>query len=64
MGSVRDMTAGYVVGSTAKVKGYQDNPCPEASEECENPVRRIRAPEDGLISLIQATALEEGGDST
>ena len=55
--------AGYVVGSAAKVKGYQDNPCPEASEECEDPVGRIGTPEDDLISLTQATALEEGGDA-
>ena len=52
---------GDVVGRAAKVQGHENDARSQAAEEGQDPVGRVGAPEDGLVSLAESLALEEGG---
>ena len=50
-----------VVGRAAEVEGNDDDAGSHAPEEDEHPVGGVWSPEDYLVSLCQAAALEQGG---
>ena len=52
----------HVVGRASEVEGDDDYSCSDAAEEDEDPVRKVRSPEDYLVSFCEAAALEQGGD--
>ena len=49
-----------VVRGAAEVERHRDDARPQTAEEDEHPLRRVRAPDDDLVSLSQSPALEKG----